>query len=100
MVNKPENLKIFKPQRKIKKPKPVKLVLLNDNFTTMEFVVRILKMFLNKTHNEAVELMLKVHNTGSAVCGVFPGDIAKTIQEKIYNYSRINKQPLKCIIKK
>jgi len=100
VINKLNKLTNLNVQEKIKKPNFFKLILLNDDFTTMEFVVKILKMFLNKTHNEALELMLKVHNTGSAVCGVFPKDIAKTIQEKIHNYSRINKQPLKCIIKK
>jgi ATP-dependent Clp protease adaptor protein ClpS len=100
VTNKLHKLTNLNVQEKIKKPNFFKLILLNDDFTTMEFVVKILKMFLNKTHNEAIELMLKVHNRASAVCGIFPGDIAKTIQEKIHNYSRINKQPLKCIIKK
>jgi len=100
VTNKLHKLTNLNVREKIKKPNFLKLVLLNDDFTTMEFVVKILKMFLNKTHNDAIELMLKVHNSGSAVCGTFPEDIAKTIQEKIHNYSRINKQPLKCIIKK
>jgi len=86
-------------QEQIKKPNFFKLILLNDDFTTMDFVVKILIMFLNKTNHEANILMLKIHNNGSAVCGVFPKDVAITIQNKIHNYSRVNKQPLKCIIK-
>ena len=74
-------------------------VFLNDSITTMEFVVKILIMFLNKSKRQAVSLMTKVHNEGSAVCGLYTMDIAITIQKKIYNYSRINLQPLKCIIK-
>jgi len=86
-------------QEQIKKPNFFKLILLNDDFTTMDFVVKILIMFLNKTNHEANILMLKIHNNGSAVCGVFPKDVAITIQNKIHNYSRVNKQPLKFIIK-
>ena len=84
---------------KTKKPPMFDVILLNDDFTTMDFVVKILIMFLNKTNHEANILMLKIHNDGSAVCGVFPKDVAITIQNKIHNYSKLNKQPLKCIIK-
>ena len=86
-------------EKKNKKPDLYKLILLNDDFTTMDFVVKILIMFLNKTNTQAESLMLKVHNEGSAVCGLFPIDVAKTVQKKINNYSSINHQPLKCIIK-
>ena len=86
-------------EKKNKKPDLYKLILLNDDFTTMDFVVKILIMFLNKTKSQAYSLMLKVHNEGSAVCGLYPIDVAKTIQKKIHNYSNINHQPLKCIIK-
>ena len=86
-------------EKKNKKPDLYKIILLNDDFTTMDFVVKILIMFLNKTNTQAESLMLEVHNEGSAVCGLFPIDIAKTIQKNIHNYSSINHQPLKCIIK-
>ena len=86
-------------QEQIKKPNFFKLILLNDDFTTMDFVVKILVMFLNKSNLEANFLMLKIHNEGSAICGVFPKDVAVTIQNKIHNFSKINKQPLKCIVK-
>ena len=69
-------------EKKNKKPDLYKLILLNDDFTTMDFVVKILIMFLNKTSTEAQSLMLKVHNEGSAVCGLFPIDVAKTIQKR------------------
>ena len=73
--------------------------MLNDDFTTMDFVVKVLRMFLNKSKVQAHSLMLKVHNEGSAVCGLYPIDVAKTIQKKIHNFSNINHQPLKCKIK-
>lgn len=99
MRNKLENSSKIKPQIKIDNPKFYKLILLNDDFTTMDFVVKILVMFLNKSNHEANFLMLKIHNEGSAICGVFPKDVAVTIQNKIHNFSKINKQPLKCIVK-
>ena len=99
MIKKLDIVKKIKESKKHKQPKFYKLILLNDDFTTMDFVVKILIMFLNKSKIQATTLMLKVHNEGSAVCGLYGIDIAKTIQNKIHNYSHINHQPLKCIIK-
>ena len=99
MTKKPNIIEKIINEKKVKEPDFYKLILLNDDFTTMDFVVKILIMFLNKTNTQAQSLMLKVHNEGSAVCGLFPIDVAKTIQNKIHNYSNINHQPLKCIIK-
>ena len=87
-------------KKKISKPIFYKLILLNDDFTTMDFVVNILIMFLNKTKIQATSLMMKVHNEGYAICGLYTIDLAKSIQKNIHNYSMINHQPLKCIIKK
>ncbi len=99
MIKKLDIAEKIKESKINKQPKFYKLILLNDDFTTMDFVVKILIMFLNKTKSQAYSLMLKVHNEGSAVCGLYPIDVAKTIQKKIHNYSNINHQPLKCIIK-
>ena len=99
MKKKLDIIEKIKQEKILKKPHLYKLILLNDDFTTMEFVVKILIMFLNKSKRQAVSLMTKVHNDGSAVCGLYAMDIAITIQKKIHNYSRINLQPLKCIIK-
>jgi len=99
MVKKLDIIEQIISEKKNDEPKLYKLILLNDDFTTMDFVVKILIMFLNKTNAQAYSLMLKVHNEGSAVCGLYPIDVAKTIQSKIHNFSSINHQPLKCIIK-
>ena len=99
MKKKLDKFSQIKLQHKIKIPHHCKVILLNDDFTSMEFVVKILIMFLNKSKNEATNLMLKIHHEGSAVCGAYPKDIAYTIQYKIHNYSKVNHQPLKCIIK-
>ena len=99
MKKKPDIIEKLKEQKKNEEPILYKLIILNDDFTTMDFVVKILIMFLNKNKTQATSLMLEIHNNGSAVCGLYAIDIAKTIQKKIHNYSRINYQPLKCIIK-
>ncbi len=99
MKKKLDIIEKIKDQKKNKKPTLYKIIILNDDFTTMEFVVKILIMFLNKSKRRAVSLMTKVHNEGSAECGLYAMDTAITIQKKIHNYSRINLQPLKCIIK-
>jgi len=99
MVKKPDIIEQIIEENKNEQPKLYKLILLNDDFTTMDFVVKVLIMFLNKTSTQAHSLMLKVHNEGSAVCGLYPIDVAKTIQRKIHNFSSINHQPLKCIFK-
>ena len=99
MEKKLDKIEEIQLQQKNTKPNFYKIILLNDDFTTMDFVVKILVMFLNKSNHEANFLMLKIHNEGSAICGVFPKDVAVTIQNKIHNFSKINKQPLKCIVK-
>ena len=99
MKKKLDNLSQLEFKEQTKKPKFFNLILLNDDFTTMDFVVKTLVMFINKSNHEANFLMLKIHNEGSAICGVFPKDVAVTIQHKIHNFSKINKQPLKCIVK-
>ena len=99
MKKKLDNLSQLEFKEQTKKPKFFNLILLNDDFTTMDFVVKTLVMFINKSNHEANFLMLKIHNEGSAICGVFPKDVAVTNRNKIHIFSKINKQPLKCIVK-
>tara|TARA_A100001015_G_scaffold296460_1_gene376758 strand:- start:3040 stop:3342 length:303 start_codon:yes stop_codon:yes gene_type:complete len=99
MKKKLDIIEKIKQEKILKKPHLYKLILLNDDFTTMEFVVKILIMFLNKNKIQAISLMMKIHIEDSAVCGLFTLDIAKTIKTKINNYSNLNQQPLKCIIR-
>ena len=93
-------LKKIKTQAKIKKPNFYEVILLNDDFTTMEFVVRVLQLFFNMTKVTANKIMLKIHNEGSAVCGVYPYEIAETKVMQVTNFSKQNQYPLKCILKK
>ncbi len=85
-----------KPQ--VKRPPLFKVVLLNDDFTPMEFVVQILKEFFGMSDEKATQVMLHVHTRGVGVCGVFPRDIAETKVQLVNDYSRKNQHPLLCTL--
>ncbi len=80
----------------IKEPRKYKVVLLNDDYTPMEFVVEILKHFFHLQEAVATEVMLQVHFQGRGVCGVFTRDIAETKVVLVNDYARINQHPLLC----
>lgn len=79
---------------KLKKPPLYKVVLLNDDYTPMEFVVEVLQMFFGMNREKATQVMLAVHTTGSATCGVYPRDIAETKSEQVNQYAQENHHPL------
>ncbi len=81
---------------KLKKPQLFKVVLLNDDYTPMEFVVHILEVFFKHDREKATQIMLHVHKLGKGVCGVYSKDIAETKVTQVNNYSRGNKHPLLC----
>ena len=87
-------------KRKLKKPSLYKVVMLNDDYTPMDFVVYLLKTFFKKNHEEASKIMLEVHNKGAAICGIFTFEIAETKILKVINTSRNNGFPLLCILEK
>lgn len=93
-------LKKNKTQVQIKKPDFYEVILLNDDFTTMEFVVKVLQLFFNMTKPKANKIMLKIHNDGSAICGVYPYEVAETKVIEVINFAKQNQYPLKCIMKK
>ena len=68
--------------------------MLNDDYTPMEFVVEVLQMFFGMNREKATQVMLAVHATGKAVCGIFPRDIAETKAEQVNQYSRESQHPL------
>jgi len=84
---------------KPKKPNIFDVLLLNDDYTTMEFVVEVLRRFFGKTNDAAHALMLKIHIEGEAVCGVYSHDVAQTKVSQVIDYSRKNDQPLMCVIR-
>ena len=77
-----------------------KIVLLNDDYTPMEFVVAILKQFFQKNLEEATEIMLMVHHKGVAFCGIYPYEIAETKSMQVMEYARKSQHPLQCTIEK
>ena len=83
---------------KLRKPRLYKVLMHNDNYTTMDFVVVVLKNIFNKSENEAYEIMLKIHNNGVGVCGVYPYDIAVTKVEIVHYLAKKNNFPLKCSV--
>jgi ATP-dependent Clp protease adaptor protein ClpS len=80
----------------VKEPKLYKVILLNDDFTPMEFVVDVLQTFFNLNRENATRVMLNVHTKGKGVCGVFSRDIAETKVALVNQFARENEHPLLC----
>tara|TARA_R110002074_G_scaffold75047_2_gene171784 strand:- start:204 stop:566 length:363 start_codon:yes stop_codon:yes gene_type:complete len=80
----------------LKKPPMYKVVIFNDDYTPMEFVVELLEIFFNMNREAATRIMLQVHREGKAVCGVYIHDIADTKATQINQYARDNEHPLLC----
>jgi ATP-dependent Clp protease adaptor protein ClpS len=85
---------------KTKKPSMYKVLLLNDDYTPMEFVVHVLEKFFSKSRHEATEIMLHVHRRGVGICGVFTFEIAETKVAQVMDFARSNEQPLQCTMEK
>ena len=89
---------ITKEKVEIKKPKLYKVILLNDDYTPMEYVVKLLKTVFRKSENEAVNIMLMVHKKGAGICGIFTKEIAETKVETVLKMAKSDQHPLKCIM--
>lgn len=85
---------------KVKRPSLYKVIMLNDDYTTMDFVVHVLQKFFHKTFGEANRIMLTVHQKGREVCGLYPYDIAATKIAQVTDYARKNDMPLRCVMEK
>ncbi|MBU0505986.1 MAG: ATP-dependent Clp protease adapter ClpS [bacterium] len=83
---------------RVQEPSMYKVMMLNDDYTTMDFVVHCLQKFFHKTFSEAHRIMLHVHHKGKGDCGIFPYDIAATKVAQVVDYARENEMPLKCIM--
>ena len=86
-------------KQKLNKPKQFEVILLNDDYTTMEFVVEVLRQFFHKEFQAAEAIMLKIHIDGEAVCGTYSYDVAQTKVTQVIDYSRKNEQPLMCVLR-
>jgi ATP-dependent Clp protease adaptor protein ClpS len=85
---------------KTKKPSMYKVLMLNDDYTPMEFVVDVLQHIFQKTREEATKIMLHVHQKGVGVCGVFTYEVAETKVTQTVDYARKNQHPLQCTLEK
>ena len=91
-----DGLAVQEAKPRLKKPPLFKVFLLNDDFTPMEFVVEILKVFFGMDEERATQVMLHVHTKGIGVCGVYSRDIAETKVKQVNDFSRQHQHPLLC----
>lgn len=89
-----------KTRAKPKKPSQYKVLMLNDDYTPMEFVVMVLKRFFGMDLEQATRVMLHVHQRGVGVCGIFPYEIAETKVNQVMDFARQNQHPLQCTLEK
>ena len=90
---------VLEPQQTgVKPPRLYRVLLLNDDFTPMDFVVVVLQQLFGKTREEATVVMLKVHREGKGICGIYPRDVAATKVEQVIAFARKNQHPLACVM--
>jgi ATP-dependent Clp protease adaptor protein ClpS len=91
---------ITRTRTQTKRPNMYRVLLLNDDYTPMEFVISILQAFFNKDAQEATQIMLQVHHNGVGECGVYTYEIAETKVSQVMDHARKNQHPLQCIMEK
>jgi ATP-dependent Clp protease adaptor protein ClpS len=89
-----------KTRTKTKTPSPYKVLMLNDDYTPMEFVVLVLQSFFKMGIEDATRVMLHVHQRGVGVCGIFPYEVAETKVSQVIDFARQNQHPLQCTLEK
>lgn len=85
-----------KTDQKVKRPRMYKVLMHNDDYTTMEFVVHVLQKYFSKSRPEAQSIMLEIHTRGLAACGIFTFEVAESKTTKVIKYAKENGHPLKC----
>ena len=91
---------VTKTRAKTKKPSMYKVLMLNDDYTPMEFVIYVLERFFGKSREEATQVMLHVHNRGVGICGVFTYEVAETKATQVMDAARKEGHPLQCTLEK
>lgn len=91
---------VIKTKPKTRKPAMYKVLMLNDDYTPMEFVVHVLERYFSKNREEATQIMLHVHTRGVGICGVFTYEVAETKVTQVMDLARQNQHPLQCTIEK
>ena len=98
--NGPSTGLVTKPKTKTKRPSLYKVLLLNDDYTPMEFVVHVLERFFNKNRDEATSIMLHVHQHGVGMCGIFTYEVAETKVANVIDFARRHQHPLQCTMER
>ena len=98
--NQEEGLALQEARPKLKKPPLFKVILLNDDYTPMEFVVHILERFFGKDRQNATRIMLEVHTRGKGVCGLYSHEVAETKVAQVMDFARRHQHPLQCTMEK
>lgn len=89
---------VAEPKTKTKRPPMYKVILLNDDYTPMDFVVMVLEQIFRKDHEGAMKVMLEVHQRGAGIAGIYTRDVAETKVDQVIEYARINEYPLQCAL--
>ena len=97
-IDLPPDLVLDKQAARTAPPPMYQVLLLNDDYTPMEFVVHILQKFFSKNEEQATLIMLQVHHDGKGVCGIYPEDIAATRISQVSQYARARQHPLQCVM--
>tara|TARA_B100000686_G_C16805932_1_gene990407 strand:+ start:9830 stop:10159 length:330 start_codon:yes stop_codon:yes gene_type:complete len=84
----------------VKKPSFYQVLIMNDDYTPMEFVILVLEKYFGKSRNEATQIMLHVHQKGMGVCGLYPYEIAETKVVQVMDFAKKNEHPLQCTLEK
>jgi len=90
----------IKPKPKTKRPSLYKVLVLNDDYTPMEFVIHVLERYFHKTRDEATGIMLKVHHEGVGICGVYTYEVAETKVAQVIAFAQRHQHPLQCTLEK
>jgi ATP-dependent Clp protease adaptor protein ClpS len=96
----PKGEVVTKTRAKTQRPSLYKVLLLNDDYTPMEFVIQVLQRFFNKNSEDAVRIMLHVHHNGVGICGVYTFEVAETKVAQVIEFARQNQHPLQCTMEK
>ena len=91
---------VIKARPKTRKPSMYKVLMLNDDYTPMEFVIYVLERFFSKDRSEATDIMMNIHNHGVGICGVYTYEVAETKVTQVMDLARQNQHPLQCTIEK
>lgn len=91
-----DNVALETARPRLKRPPLYRVLLLNDDYTTMEFVIQVLRSIFHLSEEKAAEIMLHVHQKGAGICGVYTREIAETKVEQVLQFAQQNKHPLQC----